>query len=227
MHSASTFRRRSFFDGLVAEADNAMRVLSGAVTATRPNPAGPAPLRLEADDHAVPGELSPYEARHAAGLMRVNHVGEVCAQALYRAQALVSRQPATRELLLDAAGEEVDHLVWCADRLKELNSRPSVLNPLWYAGAFSLGLLAGRAGDAVNLGFMAETEKQVEEHLNGHLATLPAHDERSRRIVAQMSEDEREHRYTAVSHGGKPLLAPVRGAMRLASKVMTSTAYYL
>lgn len=226
MQQASPFRRRSFFDGVVTEVDNAMRVLSGSITASRPNPAGPAPVAIEAAAEA-PGELSPYEARHAAGLMRVNHVGEICAQALYRAQAMVSKQPATREMLLDAAAEEVDHLAWCAERLKELGSRPSLLNPLWYAGAFSLGLLAGRAGDAINLGFMAETEKQVEEHLHGHLSSLPAQDARSRRIVEQMSEDEREHRYTAVSHGGKPLLAPVRGAMRVASKVMTSSAYYL
>ena len=250
--SPSSFRRISPLDRLLAEADRALRVLSGSTSGTRPNPAAalrkptpPAVLATEplavvgastaaganggigVEDPAASTELTPAETRHAAGLMRVNHVGEVCAQALYRGQALVSRHASTRAIFLEAAVEETDHLTWLADRLKELKSRPSCLNPLWYAGAFGLGVLAGRAGDAVNLGFMAETEKQVEQHLDGHLQKLPVNDVRSRAIVTQMCEEERHHRETAQHAGGRPLPPLARAAMRAGSKVMTTTSYYI
>ncbi|MCJ9713364.1 2-polyprenyl-3-methyl-6-methoxy-1,4-benzoquinone monooxygenase, partial [Bordetella hinzii] len=158
---------------------------------------------------------------------RVNHVGEVCAQALYRGQAAVCRDGATRELLREAAAEEMDHLAWCDERLKELGSRPSLLNPFWYAGSFALGVAASVAGVPRNLGFMAETERQVEAHLDEHLHTLPANDERSREIVRQMKDDEAGHRESAERAGGVALPAPVRGLMRAMSKVMTRTAYHL
>lgn len=212
-------RRRSRLDALLSEAGRAVRVLDGTVTAGRPNPAG----ARSAD--AV--ELEGAPARHAAGLMRVNHVGEICAQALYRGQALFCGDAAIQGVLLQAASEEVDHLVWCRQRLDELRSRPSLLNPLWYAGAFSLGVVASRAGTPYNLGFMAETERQVEEHLDGHLKALPAQDERSRRIVAQMRDDEIVHRNTAEDHGAHRLPAPVRMIMRGMSRIMTATAYRL
>lgn len=211
-------RRPGLFDPLIEEVNIALQVLSGAVQPGRPNPAG------QGFQESV-SSLGENEKKHAAGLMRVNHVGEVCAQALYRGQALVCKDPETVSMFHEAAREEVDHLAWCRDRVSELGSRTSVLNPLWYAGSFGLGLLAGRAGVPVNLGFMAETERQVEAHLEGHLKSLPPEDSRSRRIVEQMKEDEVGHRLTAQNHGATPLPAPVRGAMRLMSKVMTTLAY--
>ncbi|MDN5844186.1 MAG: 2-polyprenyl-3-methyl-6-methoxy-1,4-benzoquinone monooxygenase [Alcaligenaceae bacterium] len=214
-------RRTSRLDDALAEVGRALGVLGGSVTAGRPYPAGSQDPMPSDDTH----ELSPAEARHAAGLMRVNHVGEICAQALYRGQATFCRDADTRDVLLEAASEEVDHLVWCRRRLTELNSRPSVLNPLWYVGSFSLGLLASRAGTPYNLGFMAETERQVEEHLDGHLDRLPAHDIRSRQVVTQMRDDEIGHRTTAEHHGARRLPGPMRAAMRLMSRVMTVTAY--
>jgi len=228
MSGTVSFRRASLLDRVLSEADRALRVLTGSVAAGRPNPAGrPQVHEADAGDEPSAAELTASERRHAAGLMRVNHVGEVCAQALYRGQALVCDRPETRRLFLDAAAEETDHLAWLDDRLRELRSHSSLLNPLWYAGAFGLGMLAGRAGDAWNLGFMAETERQVERHLDGHLGTLPANDTRSRAIVEQMAADERQHRVTAEQHGGASLPAPVRAAMRCGSKVMTFTAYYI
>jgi ubiquinone biosynthesis monooxygenase Coq7 len=217
-HAAVPLRRTGLLDALINEVDRGLQVLSGAVRASRPNPAGRADAGMDAD-------LTADERRHAAGLMRVNHVGEICAQALYRGQAAMTRNAGTRELLEHAAAEEVDHLAWLNERLNELGARPSLLNPVWYAGAFSLGLLAGRVGDAVSLGFMAETERQVEAHLDTHLEALPASDLRSRRIVAQMCEDERGHRVTAQRNGGVELPAPVRAGMRASAKVMTTTAY--
>jgi len=224
-----SMRRLGFFDALLTESNRALQVLTGVAAASRPNPADrkpqtPADISPAATEQR---ELTPAEARHAAGLMRVNHVGEICAQALYRGQASVCPDPATRSLLLDAANEEVDHLAWLNDRLSELNSRPSLLNPLWYAGSFTLGVAAARAGKPYNLGFMAETEKQVGEHLDSHLRQLPEHDVRSRRIVEQMSEDEAGHREKAEAGGGIPLPLPVRLAMRGMSKVMTTTAYWI
>ncbi len=211
-------RRRGPLDPLFAEVDRALRVLSGAASSARPYPASAA--------EPVP-PLSDQQKRHAAGLMRVNHVGEVCAQALYRGQAAACREAPVRELLLHAAAEEVDHLAWCGRRLEELGSRPSLLNPLWYAGSFTLGALASCAGTARNLGFMAETERQVEAHLDGHLRSLPEADQRSRQIVSQMKDDEAQHRASAERAGGVPLPAPVRGAMRAMSRLMTSTAYWI
>ncbi len=159
--------------------------------------------------------------------MRVNHVGEVCAQALYESQALTARDPAIREGFRRAAAEEGDHLGWTRQRLDELGGRPSLLNPLWYGGAFVIGALAGRLGDRFSLGFMAETERQVEQHLAGHLQQLPAGDLRSRAIVQGMASDERAHADAAIAHGGVTLPAPVRGLMRLAAKVMTRTAHHV
>lgn len=210
------YRRNSFFDQILSETNRALEVLGRSARASRPNPAGKEVSEITAD-----------EARHAAGLMRVNHVGEICAQALYRSQAMLCKDPQATEVLLQAAQEEVDHLAWCDDRLRELDSRPSVLNPLWYAGSFALGLLASRAGVPYNLGFMAETERQVEEHLESHLESLPATDNRSRRIVEKMRDDEIEHRRTAENHGAAGLPPPVKTLMRMMSKVMTTTAYRL
>lgn len=210
-------RRPGLLDALLTEAGRALQVLDGSIAHDRPYPAGP----VQADDP----ELSDTEARHAAGLMRVNHVGEICAQALYRGQALLCQDERIRGVLLQAAAEEVDHLAWCRQRLDELHNRPSLLNPLWYAGSFGLGLVASRAGIPYNLGFMAETERQVEEHLNKHLDALPVQDRRSRQVVTQMRDDEIVHRTTAEDHGAAPLPTLVRGAMRLMSRIMTTTAY--
>ncbi len=211
-------RRYSLTDRVLAEIGTALEVLSGASRASRPNPAGA---------HVAAGEpdLSQAQARHAAGLMRVNHVGEVCAQALYRGQALMCKETSVRKVFETAAQEEVDHLSWCRDRIRELNSHTSLLNPLWYAGSFGLGVLASAAGRERNLGFMAETERQVEAHLERHLSDLPPQDTRSRAIVQQMKEDEVHHRETAEQHGGTPLPLPVRGIMTAMSKVMTTLAY--
>lgn len=214
----SRLRRPSLLDAVLSEANRALQVLSGVAPAGRRNPA---------ESVADAPALSVADKRHAAGLMRVNHVGEICAQALYRGQAAVCPEPATRALLHRAAAEEVDHLAWLNDRLRELDSRPSLLNPLWYAGSLALGVVAGRAGEPYNLGFMAETEKQVGEHLESHLRKLPDADTRSRRIVEQMAIDEANHRDVAEANGGVPLPAPVRIAMRGMSKVMTTTAYWL
>lgn len=212
-------RRTGPVDGLLSEIGRALQVLSGASHASRPNPAGPL-------DGGGP-LLSSSEQRHAAGLMRVNHVGEVCAQALYRGQAAVCRDPRIQALLRQASTEEVDHLAWCRTRLQELHSRPSYLNPLWYAGSFSLGALAGSAGTAKSLGFMAETESQVEHHLNRHLDRLPENDERSRRIVEQMRDDEIRHRMTAERNGAHALPRPVKWTMRAMAKLMTTSAYWV
>ncbi len=222
MHTSTSFvRRLSIIDSVLAEAGRAIQVLDGSVHAGRPNPAG---KQTVVAGKSVP-DLSPSEQRHSAGLMRVNHVGEICAQALYRGQALFCRDAPIKQLLRNAANEEVDHLVWCRQRLGELQSRPSLLNPLWYAGSFSLGVIASRAGVARNLGFMAETEHQVEQHLDNHLNELPLRDERSRTIVAQMRDDEINHRTTAENSGAKKLSRLTRWAMRGMSKVMTVTAY--
>ncbi len=163
----------------------------------------------------------------SASLMRVNHTGEICAQALYQGQALTSRDPGAREALEKAAQEETEHLAWTERRIEELGGRKSLLNPLWYAGSFALGALAGLAGDRRNLGFLAETERQVVAHLDGHLARLPEADDKSRAILTQMREDEARHATSAVSHGAADLPEPAKAAMRLASKVMTDTAYWL
>ena len=203
-------------DRLISSADNALRTLSGAVHAARPCPEAARP----ADE-----ELDPEARRLSGALMRVNHVGEVCAQALYQAQALTARTPELREQCLAAAREETDHLAWTQQRLAELGDRTSLLNPLWYAGAFGIGLLAGRLSDAVSLGFVVETERQVEQHLASHLDRLPAADNASRAIVEQMKVDELRHAELAEQTGAIRLPAPVRWLMRGAARVMTSTAH--
>lgn len=205
------------FDRLLVSADNALRTLAGAVHAARPNPAGA--LRSEGQP------LADDERREAAALMRVNHVGEVCAQALYQAQALTARTPELRQQMQQAAREEIDHLAWTQQRLDELGDRPSLLNPLWYAGAFGIGLLAGRLGDRTSLGFVIETERQVEQHLAGHLDRLPAQDTRSRAIVEAMKADEARHAEDARGAGGIELPLPVAWLMRGAAKVMTTVAH--
>ena len=204
-------------DALLSAADGALRTLFSPPRALRACP-------------TVPGDgtaLSASEKRKAGALMRVNHVGEVCAQALYSAQSLTTRDPALKTHFEQAAREETDHLAWTQGRLDELGARPSLLNPLWYAGAFGLGLVAGRLGDRVSLGFVVETERQVEAHLQGHLEQLPAGDHASKAIVAQMKEDEASHAALAMQAGGIELPAPVRGLMQAAAKVMTTTAYYV
>lgn len=168
--------------------------------------------------------LTDSERAHAAALMRVNHVGEVCAQALYSGQSLTTKNPSVRAELRRAAAEETDHLAWCEQRLNELGGRKSLLNPLWYGGAFTMGLVAGTLGDKWNLGFLAETERQVEAHLDGHLQQLPEADARSRAVVEQMKSDEAQHAQTAVSHGAAVLPKPVQRAMRFAANVMRQTA---
>jgi ubiquinone biosynthesis monooxygenase Coq7 len=204
-------------DDLLRAADSALRTLSGAGAASRACPAPPVP----------PAALGDAQRRLSGALMRVNHVGEICAQALYNAQALSTRDPVLRRQFEQAAREETDHLAWTRQRLSELNAHPSLLNPLWYAGSFALGLLAGRAGDAVSLGFLAETERQVEQHLNGHLQRLPAADTASHAIVRQMKIDEGRHAAAARNAGAATLPAPVRWAMRAAARVMTTTAQRL
>jgi 3-demethoxyubiquinol 3-hydroxylase len=209
-----------FLDELISEFDRGLRSMTGVSRMSRP-----LPVPQESAEESV--ELSPAERAHAAGLMRVNHVGEVCAQALYQAQKLATRSPALRVVFNRAAIEEEDHLAWTAKRLEALDSRPSLLNPLWYTGALAIGLAAGRLGDRVSLGFMAETERQVEHHLDSHLEELPAADRESRAIVEQMRVDEVAHGKAAIDAGGIELPFPVRALMRAVSKVMTRTAYYV
>ena len=201
-------------DKFLMAADAALRTLFATPRASQASPAS----------GMAEAALNPQERRLAGALMRVNHVGEVCAQALYTAQASVTRDPALRAHLLDAAREEGDHLAWTKDRLDELGARPSVLNPLWYAGAFGLGLVASRLGDRLSLGFVVETERQVEAHLASHLEHLPQGDHESRAIVAQMKDDEAKHAKAAENAGGVKLPAPVRLMMRSAAKVMTTVA---
>jgi len=202
-------------DRLITEFDRALRAIAGVANAARPSPANEKPN----------AELKDAERAHAAALMRVNHVGEICAQALYQGQALTARDPAHKAALEQAAREEEDHLAWSAERIRELGGRPSLLNPLWYAGSLAIGALAGALGDRWNLAFLAETERQVEEHLTGHLDTLPAADERTRAVVAAMRTDEAKHRDTALALGAAELPEAGKTAMRLASKVMTTLAY--
>lgn len=206
-----------FLDKVIADVDKALRVVSGVVTSSRPNPAA-----LAGD-----GLLNDAEKRHSAGLMRINHVGEVCGQALYDAQGRFTQSQPLKQQFVHAGLEEEDHLAWTAERLRELGSRTSLLNPLWYAGSYVLGTIAARAGDARNLGFVAETERQVELHLTSHLEKLPPQDARSRAIVEQMRVDEAEHGAAARALGAVEMPAPVRGAMKAMSKVMTAVAYYL
>ena len=212
----STLRTLSPLDRLIADLDHALLTATARQTpAARPNPA--------ADAHSV--ELDAKQRRHVAGLMRINHAGEVCAQALYLGQARVARDEATREHLLQAAQEEADHLAWCAQRLAELDDRPSLLNPFWYAGSYAIGMAAGLAGDGYNLGFVVETERQVEAHLEDHLRQLPEGDERSRRILQRMAAEEAEHAEQAHAAGARALPAPIPSLMRAVSELMKLGAY--
>ncbi|MGH8140523.1 MAG: 2-polyprenyl-3-methyl-6-methoxy-1,4-benzoquinone monooxygenase [Steroidobacteraceae bacterium] len=230
--------RRHPFDPLIAAADRALRAVFAPAHASRPVPG--VPDRIEAPGEPNAGDLSERAALAAAGtavteaerlesaaLMRVNHAGEMAAQALYHGQALASRSEATRTVLLHAAREESDHLAWCEIRLKELDSRPSLLNPLWYCGSFAIGVLAAALGDRVSLGFVVETERQVEGHLDRHLARLPAGDARSRAILQAMRTDEIAHGTAAHAAGAAGLPAPVRTLMRQTARIMTGTAYWI
>lgn len=210
-------RLHSPLDRLLDEAQRALETTLGNPSAQRPYPAAATPEIA----------LDPAERRHAAGLMRINHVGEVCAQGLYFGQAAVAQEPQTRAHLLEAAQEETDHLAWCAQRLRELDSRPSLFNPIWYAGSYTIGTLAGLRGDGWNLGFVVETERQVEAHLDEHLVDLPPGDLRSRAVIQVMKEDEARHAEHAEQAGARRLPFPIPGAMALASKVMKTIAYRL
>lgn len=208
-------RERPLLDQLLVAADRALRSVLAPAAASRPAPGRPARIADEA------------ERRHTASLMRVNHAGEIAAQGLYHGQALVARKPAIRALLERAAREETDHLAWCEQRLSELHDRPSRLDPFWYAGSFAIGALAGLAGDRTSLGFVAETERQVERHLDGHLAQVPESDTRSRAILEQMRDDEISHGALAREQGGAPLPRPLREIMRATARVMTTTARWI
>jgi ubiquinone biosynthesis monooxygenase Coq7 len=204
-------------DELIVAFDRGLRTVFAPAQSLRPAPG----------EKLSEGDLTPEEKARAAALMRVNHSGEICAQALYQGQALTARHPAARAALEQAAREETEHLAWTERRIEDLGGRKSLLNPAWYAGSFALGALAGLAGDRWNLGFLAETERQVVRHLEGHLERLPAGDLKSRAVVEQMREDEARHATSAVSHGGAELPEPAKAAMRLSSKVMTETAFWL
>jgi ubiquinone biosynthesis monooxygenase Coq7 len=210
-------RRYTPTDRLIGSIDQALRTLLGGNTATRPYPAEGITETVE----------QPAERRRAAALMRVNHSGEVAAQALYQGQAAVAANSSTQSALTEAASEETDHLAWCATRIQELGGRTSLLNPLWYAGSFAIGALAGLAGDRASLGFVAETERQVVEHLEGHLHRLPPTDARTRAIVQQMSADEARHGHNALSAGGAELPAIARAMMKATARIMTRTAYWV
>ena len=204
-------------DSLIVEFDKGLRTLFGSVAAARPRPG----------EDLAEAELTPQEKRHAMALMRINHCGEVCAQALYQGQALTTRNPAVAAALATAATEETDHLDWCAGRVHELGGHLSALNPVWYGGSLAIGVAIGVLGEDWNLGFLQETERQVEAHLEGHLAELPEQDARSQAIVEQMKVDEAKHAALAQDHGARELPEVVKAAMRLASTVMTKTAYWV
>lgn len=208
----------NFTDRWLSGLDHALRTLATPAYASRVSPGN-------AVDRQSDSELSEPERQLSGALMRVNHVGEVCAQALYQAQALTARSDALRQQMRSAAREETDHLAWTEERLQQLGARPSLLNPLWYAGAFGIGLLAGRLGDGVSLGFVVETERQVEAHLASHLQKLPAADGCSRAIVDGMKADESAHAKAAAAAGGVDLPAPVRWLMKASARVMTATAH--
>ncbi|MBV1910933.1 MAG: 2-polyprenyl-3-methyl-6-methoxy-1,4-benzoquinone monooxygenase [Kangiellaceae bacterium] len=206
-------------DKLISVTDNALRTLFGGYQVTeRKNPS---------DHLADESKLSAQEKSHAAGLMRINHCGEVCAQALYQGQALTAKLPEVREKMEQSAAEENDHLQWCSDRLSQLDSRTSLLNPLWYASSFTIGAVAGALGDKWSLGFVAETEHQVVKHLDSHLKQLPQGDLKSRVIIEQMKQDEEHHATVAIEAGGAALPAPVKLVMKSMAKVMTKTVYWV
>ena len=215
-----TTRRLTPFDRVLSELEHALRTSTGGGVraAARPSPAASLPKDEALDDAA---------REEAARLMRVNHAGEIAAQALYQGQAFMARDPKVRDAMAKSSDEETDHLAWCEQRLKELDGSVSKLDPLWYAGSFAIGALAGLAGDSLSLGFVGETERQVVEHLQGHLEKLPEADARSRAILEQMKADEARHGAAAERAGGAPMPAPVRTVMRLMSKVMTATSYWI
>lgn len=209
--------KHKLIDRLIMEFDKGLRTVMAEAQTLRPFP----------DRNSTDNPMNETEKRHAAALMRINHSGEVCAQALYNGQALTARNPATEVALRQASQEETEHLAWCEKRIKELGSHKSLLNPFWYAGSFALGALAGALGDKWNLGFLAETENQVGQHIENHLGRLPAQDDKSRAILEQMKIDEAKHATTAITHGGAPLPFPIKLAMKLSSKVMTKTTYWI
>jgi ubiquinone biosynthesis monooxygenase Coq7 len=209
-------RNYSKIDRLISSIDDALRISTGAA---------PMPLRENPAGEIAAAELNEDERRHAAGLMRINHTGEICAQALYAGQAATAHDDTTRDAMQLAADEEIDHLSWCEDRLKELDSTPSLLNPFWYAGSFAIGAVAGIAGDDWSLGFVKETENQVEAHLQDHLEKLPASDRRSQAILDQMRVDEAKHANMAHEAGARELPEPIRRAMALTADIMKSLAY--
>jgi ubiquinone biosynthesis monooxygenase Coq7 len=204
-------------DELIVAFDKGLRTVFAPAQSLRPVPG----------NSLAEGELTSEQRAHAAALMRVNHSGEICAQALYQGQALTARNPRARAALERAAQEETEHLAWTERRIEALGGRKSLLNPAWYAGSFAIGALAGLLGDRWNLGFLAETERQVVKHLEGHLQRLPAADEKSRAVLEEMKVDEARHATSAITHGGGALPEPAKLAMRLSSKVMTETAYWL
>ncbi len=209
-------RHFSLFDKIITNADQALRTLvPGAATAERASPA-------QGREYS---ELSEQERQHAAGLMRINHTGEVCAQALYQGQALTAKLPEVREAMEEAAEEEIDHLVWCEERIKDLGSHTSRLNPAFYALSFGIGAVAGKISDKVSLGFVAATEEQVCSHLSKHMTSLPTQDEKSKAVLLQMLEDEAKHATTAIEAGGKRFPLPVKLGMTALSKVMTKATY--
>lgn len=211
-------RQYSFLDKCLINFDQMLQTLvANRTTTVQPNPAG----------NCAEGNLTDKDRRYIAGLMRVNHTGEVCAQALYQGQALTARTYAIRVKLEQAAQEENDHLAWCAQRLNELNSHTSFLNPVWYMGSLAIGVTAGLISDEINLGFLAETERQVEQHLTEHLQKIPATDQRSRKILEKMREDEAQHATTAVQAGAAELPMPIKIVMRFFSKIMTQTTFWI
>jgi ubiquinone biosynthesis monooxygenase Coq7 len=207
----------SLLDSLIIEFDKGLRTVLAEAPTIRPYP----------DCGIAEAEMDSSEKRHAAALMRINHTGEVCAQALYNGQALTAHNPVTEAALREASQEETEHLAWCEKRIHELGSHKSLLNPLWYGGSFAIGALAGALGDKWNLGFLAETENQVGKHIEHHLERLPQQDEKSRAVLEQMKIDEAKHATTALTHGGAPLPLPVKLAMKLTSKIMTKTTYWI
>ncbi|MFK7830528.1 MAG: 2-polyprenyl-3-methyl-6-methoxy-1,4-benzoquinone monooxygenase [Congregibacter sp.] len=211
-------RKLTLLDRLICEADTVMRTLTSRGNAAR---------RVSPAQGHNETTLDERSRRHVASLMRVNHTGEVCAQALYQGQALTAKLPTVREEMQQAAAEEVDHLVWCEERLRQLQSRPSLLNPAWYGLSFAIGALAGAVGDAVSLGFVAATEERVCAHLKEHLHVLPEDDHRSRLILQQMLEDEERHGENALAAGGRDFPIPVKNAMTALSQVMTRSSYYV
>lgn len=211
-------QRLSAIDHFLVQADQALRTLAGSA---------PQPQRVSPARKAPEGELSEQEKRHAAGLMRVNHSGEVCAQALYQGQALTAKLPEVGQQMAEAAAEEIDHLAWCEECIDELDGKPSLLNPLWYAASFGLGATAGLISDKLSLGFVAATEDQVCNHLQEHLDRLPANDSKSRAVVEQMLIDEKHHAETALDAGGYPFPGPVKKLMTVVSSAMTASSYRL